>query len=352
MAEIRGFEAITKLSEFPDILQRIQNYPAFLQSREKISSPMKMIIDMSGGTRIVEVANMTSAVRNLFCTAHFAACCILLEDFRIMLDVLRSISVVPHIQQYLANSSASEVDQDQVIMRRLVGMDATRTMQLLRAFGLVTRRSNEMYQIGLGAGDGDKDFNFMHTDPVLRMEAGPDGQEIVFGSSRKRVADIIVNDLDPRHKSKYEQLSQDASSPVTGYVGDTLGLLEKLSGGNIRKRNLVTALRIDPAMIPNASEFLRYLYPILDEDCDLVLSMGAGESPDAYQRRLDVVSDMFSTLEGAQLEPVLFRLHLGGAIERQGASIQFGSIGASSYEILYCRLSSEALCKAFIAGKC
>ncbi len=130
---------------------------------------------------------------------------------------------------------------------------------------------------------------------------------------------------------------------MSGYVGDTHEVLKQLSESDIRKRNLVTALRIEPAMIPDAGELLRHLCPIIDDDCDFILSIGAGDTPDAYQRRLDVVKDMFARLEEAQLKPVLFKLHLGGNIQQQGASIQFGSIGTSSYEILYCRLSREAL---------
>ena len=100
-------------------------------------------------------------------------------------------------------------------------------------------------------------------------------------------------------------------------------------------------------MIPDAGELLQHLCPIIDDDCDFILSIGAGDTPDAYQRRLNVVNDMFAKLEEAQLEPVLFRLHLGGSVQQQGSSIQFGSIAASSYEILYCRLNREALAKIF-----
>lgn len=347
MAEFTALEAVTKSAEFPEIIKRLRNYPAFLRSRAKLADPMKMILDASKGSRIIEVASMTPAVRELMYTAHFAACCILLDGYRLDLNKLRTSSILPMMQQKLASSFEADSKQLPVITQRMVGMDATRTIQLLRVFGLITRQSSEMYQIGLGAGNGEKDINFVHTIPSIRLKGKSVSQKIAFGSSLKQVADIIINDLDPMHQDKFEQLSKDTSKSVTGYVSDTHELLKKLASSDIRKRNLVTCLRIEPAMIPDAGELLRNLHPIIDESCDFVLTIGAGDTPDAYQRRLDVVNDMFARLEEAQLKPVLFRFHLGGNIQQQGSSIQFGSIAASSYETLYCRLNKEALAKIF-----
>jgi len=106
-------------------------------------------------------------------------------------------------------------------------------------------------------------------------------------------------------------------------------------------------LRIEPSMISDTTELLKGLAPLVDENCDFVFSIGAGDSLDAYQKRIDVTKNLFDDLSSAKLQPVLFQLHHGGSAMEQGQSLQFGSVAASSYEILYCKLSAKTLKKAF-----
>jgi hypothetical protein len=226
-----------------------------------------------------------------------------------------------------------------------MGMDAVRVIQLLRAFGLITCKSGEMHQLGLGASTGEKDIHYVHTGPSVAIVPSADGLMITFASTRDRVADIVINDLDPRYEDQYKRFAKDPLSPVTGYVCDTVELLEILAKSNIPKRNLVTLLRIEPSIIPDSREFLRRLHPTLDESCDLVLTMGLGDSAKAYQQRIDVVTSMFNNLDEIGLEPVLFRLHLGGSVAQQASSLQFGNPSSASFEILYCRLDLKVLKK-------
>jgi len=345
LAEIRALERIIKSSDFTSILGHFQNYPVFLASQRQSPLPLDAIPATARGGKIVEVNNTSSKIVQLFGTAHFAACSVLLEEAQIHLSRLQSGSLVNEMKQSLAQTLAAGAQASQSLMQRLIAMDAVRTFQILRIAGLLHRPCEEMFQLGLGAAGGTKDIFSVHTEPSIYILPGAEGQIVGFNYEEKHAADTIISDLDPRHTALYDKFSRDENLSVTGYISDTTAMLEVLQSRDIRKRNLITMLRIEPAMIPDCQDLLLKLYPVLDEDCDLVLSIGAGDSPAAYKQRIDVVAEMFDELERAELNPVLFRLHLGGNIMQQASSLQFGNAATSSYEILYCKIDKEKLKK-------
>jgi len=347
LAEIRALDRVTKLPGFMRLLDYFQDYQAFLNTRMRPPSPIESILATPRGGRIIEIANAPEEISQLFGTAHLAACSVLLEGTQINLGKLRSSNLIAEMKQLLAQTLQTDPSQSYRLMPKLVAMDAVRTFQLLRIAGLLTRPSKEMFQLGLGAAGGTKDIYSVHTEPAIYSFPGAEGQIIGFGYTEGHAADTVISDLDPRHTVIYEKFAQDKNLPVTGYISDTFELLETLQTKNTHKRNLITMLRIEPAMIPDCAGLLRRLSPIIDEDCDFILSIGAGDSPDAYELRIEVVADMFEKLERVGLKPVLFRLHLGGNVMQQASSLQFGNAATASYEILYCKISRKKLEKAF-----
>lgn len=350
MAEIKPFDAATKRPQFTQIIENIENYHSFISKQNhQVSDPIDTINQLSKGSRIIKIAGMSQLTREILDTAHISACCILLENSQLELNrlVSRESYLIPERQKFLANPALSAPDQVRILMKRLIGMDAVRTMQILRYFGLIKRKPGEMFQLGLGTATGDKDINYVHFEPCLISKNGYNGTVLQFGHNIQQAADVIISDLDPRYKELYENLNDNDSNNVKGYLGDVLEVLDNLNTADITKRNLVTLLRIEPAMIPDAKEFLKHLYPIVSGSCDFVLSIGAGDTPEAYKKRIDVVSDMFKQLENADLKPVLFQLHKGGNVIKQATSLQFGSGWASSYEILYCNINHDSLKSLF-----
>ena len=347
MAEIQVLAAIVRLPEFPGILEKLRDYPKFLRSRAQGPSALVTLLNETRQTRVVEAARLSPAMRESLALAHLAASCVLLAGSRFDLAKFQAGVFVQQAEQMLSGIETAGAAQIQSIMRRLMGMDAVRTIQLLRGLGLITRKPDKLYQLGLGASTGEKDIQYVHNEPQLTIEAGPGASILTLGARQQRAADVIINDLGPRYTEQYQQLAADPQWPATGYVCDTFELLETLSHSAIRKRNLVTMLRIEPAMIPDAREFLHRLHPVLDETCDFVLTIGLGDSAEAYRQRIEVVASLFAALDSAGLKPVLFRLHLGGDVERQAATLQFGSPRSASFEILYCRLERKALRKTF-----
>ena len=348
MAEIRALDAVTKLPDFQEILGDILNYRTFLESRRQDVGTVDEILEATtGGKSIIEASRMSPAARRIISTAHLAASSILLENFRFSLKKLGSDQLVTEMQEYITSPRATEPGNALSIMQKLHGMDAVRIMQLQRIFGFVTRKSEEMLQLGIGSANGSKDIDYAHTEPFNFLETGSDGDEIKFSCLKRKAADIIISDLDPRYATLYQKFLMDPSSGISGYVSDVYDLLDWLAEKSIPKRNLVTMFRVEPAMLPDIGGFFRRLQAIMAESCDLVLSIGAGDSPEAYSERVGLISDMYDYLGEAGFKPVLTRLHLGGTVMQQAASLQFGNAATASYEILYCRLDPGKMENAF-----
>ena len=347
LAEMREMDRISRAPGFSQILQHLQAYPKYLRSRRKLSSAIRPLVEASGGTRIISVAKLTPQLAEYVHTAHMAACCVLNQDRQYSLRQLQSGMLMQLAEQFINSPAAQNPSVSRMLMQRINMMDAVRTIQLLRVSGLVTRQSSAMKQLALGAAGGVKDIFYIHTLPSIAISKVNGDDQISFDSTGQRAADIIVSDADPRFKQAYNEYAADESLSIRGYINDTMTLLDELADTGIEKRNLVTMLRIEPAMITSTAELLQKLTPLVDDNCDFIFSIGAGDNIDAYQQRIDITAQLFNDLNTAGLTPVLFQMHHGGSALEQGQSLQYGSMATSSYEILYCRLNAKALRKAF-----
>ncbi len=347
MAEIDQFASASTSAEFQTILTYFKNYKKFLREKIQLKNPMPSILDATNGKRILSVSDLNHSMRNKFHAAHIAACCVLFKDERYVANMLNSDDVHNYALKHISSPKQSENKKLIELTQRINAIDSVRMIHLLRILGLVKRPSSKMYQLGLGAAAGIKDIYYLHTSPKVLSGKGGNFSTIKFDYSHQPAADVILFDFDPRFQSTYSQYEEDPEKSVSGYVGETMDLLQNLSDMNITKRNLITMLRVEPAMIPDTGEFLRNLYPVIDTSCDLIFSVGSGDTPETYQNRIDLTASLFNDLNKAGLSPVLIKLHQGGTLMEQATSLQYGSLVASSYEIIYCNLDSEKLRKTF-----
>ena len=345
LSEIKALDRVAGQVDIGDILAGFADYKHLLEQAGTPDSPFAEISDFSNTRRIVSVTSGLARIQSLFAAAHLAACSILLEGIQIDLVRLESGKLARDMEAYLQNLLERNPQAIQHVMQKLIGMDAVRTIQMLRLAGLISRKTEDICQLGLGAATGNKDVHYVHTEPLINSLPGKNGLKVGFGALKKSGANIIISDLDQRHAPLYKYYAEDSSSAVSGFIGDTYGVLDMLKEQGVRKSNLITMLRIEPAMIPDINGFLRRLRPVLAEGADFVLSIGAGDSPEAYKQRIDKVEQLFGRLEEMGLEPVIFRLHLGGGVMQQAASLQFGNASTASYEILYCRMHLDSLNK-------
>lgn len=347
LSEIRELNRASQLSIFNQTLSNLQDYARYLRHRKKIKAPMRAIIEASNGSRVINVSKLTPFLQEAFYTAHLAACCVLNKGQQYSLLDMRNNKLMSKAQQYIMQPKFADAEKKRAILHRINNMDAVRTMQLLRATGLVTKQSSAMHQLALGAAGGLKDIYYVHALPSVTTEKINHVNSLSFDYQFQSVADVIVSDSDARFEQTYESYEKDESQSITGYVSDTMALLTELAKKNIKKRNLITMLRIEPAMISNTRDLLKNFIPLIDDSCDFVFSIGAGDSLEAYQNRIETTAELFKHLNEVKLQPVLFQMHHGGTAMEQGQSLQFGSMAASSFEILYCRLNARALKKLF-----
>lgn len=346
MSEIDQFAKVSTLTEFKTILAHFKNYKKFIRDKVLSKNPMPPILDASDGERILYVKDLNHAMRIKFNAAHIAACCVLFKDQQYVTDMLNSNDIHNYAMNYVSSPTLSEkISND--ILQRINALDSVRMIHLLRLLGLLKRPSSKMYQLGLGASAGTKDIYYVHTQPKITPSKDPGHRALKFDYSYQPAADVILFDFDPRFTKTYTQYGNDKERSVSGYIGETMDLLKELAHKKIVKRNLVTMIRAEPAMIPSTSEFLRNLYPVIDKSCDLVLSIGSGDTAEAYKNRIDLMASMFDDLNKAGLSPVLIKLHHGGSLMEQATSLQYGSPIASSYEIIYCSLNTEKLRETF-----
>ena len=326
---------------FDRALDKLNNYDLIF-NKQDLDVPVRHLTEASSGSRVINVSRLTPFFQEVFYTAHMAACCVLNKDKQYSISDMKNGTLMNKARQIINSSEYRAPEVSRKLMQDMNSMDSVRTMQLLRLSGLITRHDSTIRHLALGAGDGIKDV-FLHATPVFRIIDENGDQKIHFDYVLQRAENIIINDSDPRFDHVYKMHSHNKSQPIEGYIIDTMELLAHLSDTGIQKRNLITMLRVEPEMIPDLTEFLKLLVPIIDLSCDFIFSIGAGDNVEAYQRRIEMIATLFDIFNNKNLEPVLFQMHHGGTAFEQGGSLQFGCPATSAYEILYCRLNPVAL---------
>ena len=309
-------------------------------AKSAISGPLSSLCSMSRKDRIIYFHKAPLEIKGSFYMAQMVAILILLEDMKLSISELIDLPTRKDVEMYLSRIKDDQNKKSE-IMQRLSGSDAVRVGFALRALGLISRSSQNISQLGLGSASGLKDMRFfhMHVDHVINKDVN----RAYFKSVYKKIEHIIVNDLDPRHSDLYRAYELRGDPPTKGYICSADDAVNRIYKDNLQKRNLITMLRIEPAMMSNSARFLLSLSNIIDKDCDFVMTMGSGDNPAAYKKRVTIMRDMFDRLDMMDLHPVLIKLHKDGSTIRQGRSLQIGSGPVASYEILYCRLKPEVL---------
>lgn len=347
LIEIRELANAAALPNFEHIASQFSNFQQYLESRAKLKSPLQSIIHASNGSGIIDVTTDNSIIRDAMMAAHIAASCHLLHSSKLPLSSLKRTKLIPMARQFLKSCEGKAEDYRRRMVNKFHTMDAVRTIQFLRALGLVTRPSQEMYQLAIGSADGTRDILSIHLIPRIYITNESDSQFISLYADRQIAAETIIIDSATEYIEHYAELNNDETVNAIAYNRDTIDVLKVLPNELSHKRNLITGLRIDHRMLPDIEEFLKYLAPCIDAECDLILTIGAGDTVKDFEGRINKFKEIFSALKRAGLQPLIFKLHGSGSISKQQKSLYFGNVRASSYEILYCKIGANALSKYF-----
>ena len=343
MKEIRKLSEITTSAGFQGLLDKLEQYQGFLKSVRKTTNPALAITGAAGGQRIFYADTSSEFVKDALSVAHLAACCEMMNGSRIPRHELR-----PDTLEILAGNYLKQLQTaPPVVIRnthnRFHTMDAVRTMHLLRALGLITRVSGNFAQLALGSGSGYKDIYSLHKMPALLADHDHGSPVYTFTIEQEAVGHVVISDPDSQHSEYFNKLNRESGSRVVALnKGADEAMIEFCKSG-LKKRNLVTMLRLDHQMIADTDTFIEKLSPCIDEKCDLIMTIGSGNSFDAFNERIRIMEKMFCTLDHRGLHPVLVKLHNPGDLTEQIQSLQYGNAKTSTYQVLYCKLLKGAL---------
>ena len=179
------------------------------------------------------------------------------------------------------------------------------------------------------------------------LEDSSSGGILSFDILKKQATHTVLINGDPIYADHFTFLNQDQEGKVLALnmdVGQALDeLLTTQEESGLGRPNLVTGLRIDNRIIPNAGDFLRQVTAVIDQSADLFLTIGAGNDQFEFKDRLRYFDDLFTALSRAELKPVRILMHKQGSLEEQRGSPFFGNIEYGTYQILYCKLLRKKL---------
>ena len=346
LAEIRELVRVVERPDFDEILDYFADYPDYLDRRSRDGSASKIMMK-GGDKRIFDIGTTRPLVLKSLAMAQLAACCHLLHGSRVTRQQF-SRNILEAMARQFVNSLSGKPDEYlKRITNKLHVMDAIRTMHLLRPLGLVTRPVAEFHQIGLGAAEGTRDALGLHLSPSIQQTSGENGRLLELITEKQQPADIIIADANPVYRENYDELNNDPSNKITAFNQDTLTVLRVLENTTQTRRNLVTALRIDHRMIPDVPGFLGQLGKCVSNDCDFILSIGAGDTRDDFEGRIKCIKGLFAAMDSAGMRPVLFKFHESGDLDHQWNTLRYGNRRASTYQLLYCRIDGPELARSF-----
>lgn len=352
--EANGLAMIAESENFTDILDRFGKHEEFQVDKHQPAS--KTISKIVRSTGIIDTSAKSSVLRDIFYTAHLAACCELFNGNNIPAPHLNRSNISTWISKILGPYKDADDIHIEKISSKLHSMDAVRTIHILRYMGLFNRSSASIHQLSLGAGPATKDIRSIHLTPTASLQSaghiigqGQNNIHLSMNVRENKPADIIITDNDPQRKEQYQLLNESPTYNLLALNQDTNETLENLPGimrqHKLPPRNLVVALRIDHRMIPDAQKFLKLITKSIDSTADIIVTMGSGFNIDDFTGRTRALMELFMSLKGLGLTPILIKLHGSGNLDQQRNTPSFGLSNITTYEILYCKLKKKKLLK-------
>lgn len=235
--------------------------------------------------------------------------------------------------------------------------DSTRTIHILRQLGLVTIDSGRVCQLSVGAGPGNRDIDAMHAVPKITISNEPNAvtssqssrQLLSLDTMTRHPREAVLIDNDEEFRDRYDFLNKSSSENMRllALIDDLSTALEylpeKLEALSMQKINMVVGFRIDHRMLPRVADFFRRLSDLIDNQSDLILTIGAGHSLDEFIGREKKLDEITTFLRRRNLKPVRVRLCVGNSPEARRTNPSFSIGPITSYEILYCKLKNSNL---------
>lgn len=227
--------------------------------------------------------------------------------------------------------------------------DTIRIIRFLQIAGLLKLNKESCHQLSLGSYTGLRDLNAIHSNQQITQTLLAD-PTISFKSNFASAKHTVLIDLDETLASLYEDFNQKSPESILA-INDSAqsGLTtvaKKISNNKLSPRNLVMCIRIDPRMIPDAADFFALVAATINDNADLVMSFGAGNTLDEFIGRIRVFDAVEKHLKDRGMSPVRIRMYddSSASINEHRSNPLFAITQFASHEVLYCKLKRKLLC--------
>ncbi|HYQ72845.1 MAG TPA: hypothetical protein VET88_13085 [Gammaproteobacteria bacterium] len=349
--DIKGLSYITRDKAFPELLDAMLDYDAYLAENYLAQADHEALKKASSGTNILHMATVTPDLHRILLLSHLACCCELLNGWTISSQDIGAPELPDVIRRNILQQLERSPDQVIDLTKRINTADTVRTIQILKLLGLLKFNSNNTRQLSLGAGFGRKDMYAVHATPGIALSTDTDPYSgkpgMVFTNSALRPCQITLIDNDESLSELYGKYNRESNGSIRAIVDDATAALDSLpmliQKGAVAPVNLIMGIRVDHRMIDDVGGFFARLCKVMEAEADMVISVGAGFSVSEFEGRITLVSNIFDYLNAAGLEPTRVILHSGKNLKESRERPAFGYPAVATHEILYCRLQRDRL---------
>jgi hypothetical protein len=354
--EADAFGAIAMNSGFDGLISKFNDYDGYLKLLGLDPSHSQTVKGLLKSNGIIDTTVPTAELAQLFCQAQIAACAELFNGWQISSLQLNREDIRTLVEQGSAgfvNTPGIPIEtppeqytdsQTQLLnaINVIQNVDTVRVMQVLKLLGLISTPASDIHQLSLGVGNGYRDLYGVHLSPKITRQQEGSNLKIRFETVERQAAHTVLIDNDPVYKDHFSGLNQNEAGRVLALNTDAdqaLKLVEnQQQESDLRQRNFVVCLRLDHRMIPEAEQFLQAIARVIDNNADLVMTIGAGNNLDEFEGRLKCFDALVECLTQLDLKPVRVLLHGQGSTAEQRRKPNFGQLAYTSYQILYCKL--------------
>ncbi|MBM87338.1 MAG: hypothetical protein CMQ41_03085 [Gammaproteobacteria bacterium] len=359
--EADAFGAIAMSPGFERYISQFDDYYNYLKRLHNDPNHRQAVVALLQNNGIIDAAVPTKELAQFFCQAQIAACSELFNGWEIGASQLNREAVrtlvekgsegimnVAEIPKGTSPDQYSE-SQRQVLngINVIQNVDTVRVIQVLKLLGFLSTPASETYQISLGVGNGYRDLYGIHLIPRITKKQEGDSIKFYFEAVESQAAHTVLVDNDPIYKDHFDGLNKRETDRVLALNTDADKALKELEAlqqeSGLNKCNLLACLRLDHRMIEGGGDFIRMVAKVIDLKADLIMTIGAGNNLEEFRGRINCFDELSRYLSQCGLAPVRILMHGKGSLAEQRSRPNFGQLGYTSYQILYCKLSRDRI---------
>ena len=355
LRECGRFARIAQSQIFDELISSFDQYEHFVKVQGRQATKRKLIASLADKTGTVDISTHSLEYERILSCAQLAACAHLFTGWSLRgedLGIKEMEQIACKFVENVRKAGRSAVDR---AIDKLNHADAIRVIQTLKLAGLIKPNISVRRQLSLGAGNGARDLHSIHLVPVIRVT---ESIQNPIHMRRKRVLDfhikssepndVILIDGDDYLKKQYDWFNNKSHGKILAindYAHEALQEVAKLvNNGKKEPRDFVIAMRMDPRMLDDVEQFQADIGTVIDDVADLIITIGAGHTDHEFMRRMDKMSEIFSSLKRKNMNPIRLRWNRGNSVSERRQNPALGAPSCASYEIICCRLLKKNLC--------